>query len=128
MSTPFKQPLSFRFSIQSPECIIVLSIYATCPIPLILHDPMPLVIYGKDSSKCSTVLRFFQFDQVVAHFHQLFHFTVPLTTQNICDPQPTYTHITLNNNDDDDDDNNNNNNKVKQSMHRPGQALRVPGG
>jgi hypothetical protein len=44
------------------------------------------------------VLRFFQFDQVVAHFHQLFHFSVHLTTQNICDPQPTYIHITLNNN------------------------------
>jgi hypothetical protein len=98
--------------------------HATCPIPLILLDLMPLVTYGKDSSKCSTVLKFFQFDQVVAHVHQLFHFSVHLTTQNICDPQPTYIHITLNNN----NNNNNNNNKVMQSLHRPGQALRVPGG
>jgi len=69
--------------------------HATCPIPPILLDLMPLVMYGKDSSKCSTVLRFFQFDQAVAYFHQLFHFSVHLT-QNICDPQLTYIHITTN--------------------------------
>ena len=97
MPTPFKQPLSFRVFNQSPACIILLSMHAACPIPLILLDLMPLVMYGKDSSKCSTVLRFFQFGHTVAYFHQLFHFSVYLTTQNIGDPQLTHIHITLTN-------------------------------
>ena len=96
MPTTFKHPLCFRFSNQSPACIILLSMHATCPIPLILLDLMPLVMHGKDSSKCSTVLRFFQFDQAVPYFHQLFNFSVHLTTQNMCDPQLPYIHITTN--------------------------------